>query len=139
MAELELRREFDAPRERVWAEWTQAERFAEWYGGAEATLDVHEWDLRPGGGWCATMRVAGRTIDWHGEFVEIAEPARLVFTVTDAPGDARELVTVELHDLGDGRTEMHFTQGEGMTPDQYRAAGQGWGTFFDVLAARLAA
>ena len=139
MAELDVRREFVAPRERVWAEWTEADRFAEWYGGAAATVTVHEWDLRPDGRWRATMDVAGRSIDWHGEFVEIAAPARFVFTVTDAPGDARELVTVDLTDLGDGRTEMHMTQTGGMTAEHYRAAGRGWGTFFDVLEARLSA
>ena len=67
------------------------------------------------------------------------EPERLVFTVTDQPGDeAYELVTVVLTDLGDGRTEMHFEQRGGMSPEQYERAGQGWSTFFDRMDEDLA-
>jgi uncharacterized protein YndB with AHSA1/START domain len=31
---IRMVRVFDAPRERVWAEWTEPERFADWFGGA---------------------------------------------------------------------------------------------------------
>ena len=62
-----------------------------------------------------------------------------MFTVTDEPGgDRYELVTVELTDLGDGRTRMDFAQtGGNLTPEQYQQAGQGWSGFFDDIAARL--
>jgi uncharacterized protein YndB with AHSA1/START domain len=81
-----------------------------------------------------------REIHWHGEYREVAEPERLVFTITDRPGeDALELVMVELTDVGDGRTEMVFQQrGGGLSADEYERAGQGWGVFFDRIAARLA-
>jgi uncharacterized protein YndB with AHSA1/START domain len=37
MAEgITITRVFDAPRERVWQEWTEPERFADWFGGPEA-------------------------------------------------------------------------------------------------------
>ena len=46
-----------------------------------------------------------------GEYREVVAPERLSFTVTDQPGnDERDLVTVVLTDLGDGRTEMLMTQ-----------------------------
>ena len=46
-----------------------------------------------------------REIRWKGEYREVAEPERLVFTVTDQPDeDAYALVIVVLTDLGDGRT-----------------------------------
>ena len=67
------------------------------------------------------------------------EPERLVFTISDQPGDERfELCTVVLTDLGDGRTEMHFSQHGEMTPEQYERAGSGWGVFFDRMDERLA-
>jgi uncharacterized protein YndB with AHSA1/START domain len=28
---IEITRVFDAPRERVWKEWTEPERFADWF------------------------------------------------------------------------------------------------------------
>ena len=46
---------------------------------------------------------------------------------------------VELADLGDSRTEMHFEQRGFMSPEQYEYTRQGWGTFFDRLAERLVA
>jgi uncharacterized protein YndB with AHSA1/START domain len=140
---ITITRVFAAPRERVWREWTEPEAFADWYGGTEGEVPVStvSMDVREGGTWRATMIVGPRRheIHWVGEYLEVDEPRRLVFTVTDRPDEeARELVTVELVDLGDGRTEMHFEQRGGMTPEQYERAGKGWGTFFDRLDARLA-
>jgi uncharacterized protein YndB with AHSA1/START domain len=80
-----------------------------------------------------------REINWKGEYREVVEPERLVFTLSDQPGeDVYELITVVLTDLGDGRTEMLFQQRGHMTPEQYEHAGQGWSTFFDRIAGRLA-
>jgi uncharacterized protein YndB with AHSA1/START domain len=140
---MTITRVFDAPRERVWREWTEPERFADWYGGSHAEVPVAtvSMDVREGGAWRATM-FAGpdrRQIDWKGEYLEVVEPERLVFTVTDRPEDeARELVIVAFTDLGDGRTEMHFEQRGHMSAEQYKAAGKGWGTFFDRMDERLA-
>jgi uncharacterized protein YndB with AHSA1/START domain len=141
-AGISITRVFDAPRERVWREWTTPEAFADWYGGAAVRIPLSSvaMDVRVGGGWRATMVFDGQEIHWKGEYLEVDEPRRLVFTVTDRPeADARELVTVELVDLGEGRTEMHFEQRGGMTPEQYERAGKGWGGFFDRMAERLAA
>jgi uncharacterized protein YndB with AHSA1/START domain len=141
---ISITRVFDAPRELVWREWTEPECFAAWYGGhqAEIPLSTVEMDVRPGGEWRATMFFGPhrREINWEGSYVEVIEPERLVFTVTDQPGQpTSELVIVVLNDLGDGKTEMVFEQrGGGLTPDQYRAAGQGWSGFFDVIDERLA-
>jgi uncharacterized protein YndB with AHSA1/START domain len=140
-----LTRNFDAPRERVWSEWTEPERFADWYGGAaaEIPLDTVAMDVREGGTWRATMFFGPdrREIRWEGEYLEVAAPERLVFTVTDQPGEpTSDVCTVELTDLGDGRTEMRFQQsGGGLTPQGYEAAKRGWGGFFDRMAERLAA
>jgi uncharacterized protein YndB with AHSA1/START domain len=140
---LRIVRTFDAPRERVWREWTEPEAFADWFGGAASEVPVSSvsMDVRPGGQWRATMYAGPdrREIRWKGEYREVAEPERLVFTVTDQPEDeAYEVVTVVLSDLGDGRTEMHMEQtGGGLSPDGYERAKQGWGTFFDRMEERV--
>jgi uncharacterized protein YndB with AHSA1/START domain len=139
---ITITRIFEAPRERVWREWTEPERFADWFGGSESEvpLSTVSMDVRPGGWWHATM-FAGperREIRWKGEFRDVVEPERLVFTLSDQPGEAYELITVVLTDLGDGRTEMHFEQRGRMSAEQYERAGQGWSTFFDRIAERLA-
>lgn len=134
-------RVFDAPRERVWKEWTEPERFADWFGGTESEVPLSSvsMDVQPGGSWRLTMHAVRGEIHWHGEYHEVVEPERLVFTVTDQPGTSREIVIVELTDLGDGRTEMHFEQrGGGLSPEEYERAGQGWSGFFDRIAERLA-
>ena len=140
---ITITRVFDAPREHVWREWTEPERFADWYGGSDAEVPVSSvsMDVREGGAWRATMFAgSGRhEIRWKGEYREVVPPERLVFTVSDQPGeDAYELVIVVLTDLGDGRTEMHFQQRGRMSAEQYERAGQGWSGFFDRIAERLA-
>jgi uncharacterized protein YndB with AHSA1/START domain len=135
-------RVFDAPRERVWTEWTEPEAFADWFGGAEAEIPLStvSMDVRPGGSWRATMYAdpGRREIRWIGEYLEVVAPERLVLTVTDQPeDDARELITVVFSDLGDGRTEMHFRQTGHMSAEQYERTGQGWSKFFDRIDVRL--
>ena len=137
---ITLVRVFDAPRERVWMEWTEPERFADWFGGPdlEVPLSSVAMDVRVGGAWQLTMRTARGEILWHGEYREVVEPSRLVLTMCDGPpGAGYELVIVDLVDLGDGRTEMRFEQRGRMSPEQYRAAGSGWSGFFDRIDERL--
>jgi uncharacterized protein YndB with AHSA1/START domain len=141
---ITITRVFAAPREHVWREWTEPERFADWFGGptSDVPLSTVSMDVRPGGSWRLTMYAepGRRQIRWKGEYREVVEPERLVFTVSDQPGDdAYELCTVVLVDLGDGRTEMHFEQRGSLPPEVYEAAATGWSSFFDRIDERLAA
>jgi uncharacterized protein YndB with AHSA1/START domain len=137
-------RVFDAARDRVWREWTEPARFADWFGGVECEVPLPSvaMDLRPGGAWRATMFCGPtrREIRWTGEYREVVAPERLVFTITDqSDGDRYELASVLLTDLGDGRTQMRFEQRGYMRPDEYDRAQSGWGGFFARIDARLAA
>jgi uncharacterized protein YndB with AHSA1/START domain len=140
---ITITRVLDASRDRVWREWTEPERFADWFGGSEAEVPVStvSMDVREGGALRMTM-LAGpnrHEIHWKGEYREVVEPERLVFTISDQPGDDDyELVIVVFRDLGEGRTEMHFEQRGKMSAKEYERAGQGWSTFFDRMAERLA-
>jgi uncharacterized protein YndB with AHSA1/START domain len=141
---IDVTRVFDAPRARVWAEWTEPERFADWFGGAEAEIPLStvSMDVRPGGAWRATMLAGAerRPIYWRGEYLEVVPPELLVLTFSDQPdSDAFEVVTVVLVDLGDDRTEMRFSQRGNLPPEGYERAGSGWSIFFDRIAERLAA
>jgi uncharacterized protein YndB with AHSA1/START domain len=139
-AGITITRVLDAPRERVWQEWTEPERFADWFGGpdADVPLSTVTMDVREGGALRATMHFGAREIQWKGEYREVVEPERLVFAITAQPGaDEWELVIVDLTDLGDGRTEMRLEQRGRMSPEEYKATGEGWRTFFDRLAERL--
>ncbi|MEV6164417.1 SRPBCC domain-containing protein [Streptomyces sp. NPDC052052] len=140
---IDITRVLDAPRERVFAAWTTPEDFAAWYGGdAEVPLDRVSMDVRPGGDWSLVIVLPGTELPFHGEYREVVAPERLVFTLKDttAPADIQgETVTVAFTDRGDRTTEMVFRQrGGNLTAEQYAAAGDGWESFFDALAARLA-
>jgi uncharacterized protein YndB with AHSA1/START domain len=138
---ISITRIFDAPRELVFDAWITPSSFATWFGGptAEIPIDTCEIDARPGGTWKATMVLPdANTIDWHGTFVEVVAPERLVLTMADRPGEEYEPLTVTFHDL-DGKTRMEFHQAGGhMDADGYRHAGEGWMVFFDTMTTLLA-
>jgi uncharacterized protein YndB with AHSA1/START domain len=138
---LEITWVFEAPREHVWREWTEPERFADWYGGPEfeVPLETVSMDVRAGGRWSLVMRGDGREIHWDGEYLEVNAPERLVFTVSDRPGDdLYELCTVVLREVDEVRTEMRFTQTGSMPAEVYRRTREGWSGFFARIAERLA-
>ena len=58
---------------------------------AEVPLATVSMDVRPGGAWRLTMfaEPGRREIHWKGEYREVVEPERLVFTVSDQPGRRR--------------------------------------------------
>jgi uncharacterized protein YndB with AHSA1/START domain len=148
-----IERSFSAPVDLVWQMWTDPEHFKAWYGPDNATIPVAEIDLRVGGLRRVCMQVQtpnGPMRMWFtGEFREIAEPARLVYTesmsdehgkvVTPAdmgmPQDhpVTTEVRVELENVG-GRTRMVMTHA-GIPAESPGAAG--WAMALDKLAARL--
>jgi uncharacterized protein YndB with AHSA1/START domain len=99
---IEITRYFDAPRERVWAAWTNPAELAKWWGkrGWTAQVETIVMDVRPGGAFkVVTIHDEdGRTMVNEGVYREVVEPERLSF------GES----TVTLTDLGDGRTRMDF-------------------------------
>ena len=140
---IAITRVFDTPRERVWREWTDPNRFADWFGGTEGEVPASSvaMDVRVGGAWRLTTRTRGGEVAWHGEYREVVQPERIVFTLSDqtSPDAAHALVTVELAEVRGGRTEMRFKQRGSLSPAQASAARYGWSRFFDRLAERLAA
>lgn len=135
-------RVFGAPRELVFKAWTEPERFATWFGehGSSIPLENISMDARPGGAWSAVMIHGPERIEipFAGEFREVVEPERVVMTLADPDDPASEnveVLTAEFRDLGDGRTEMTFTQRGGNLPaDEYSRAMRGSLIFFERLA-----
>ena len=113
--------------------WIEPESFARWFGehGSEVPVDAATMDARPGGSWRAVMLLGpdSQKVFW-GRFREVDEPSHLVLTITDQAEDVAEtthaVLTVDLEDLGDGRTRMTFTQSENLPPEQYEMTLRGW-------------
>ena len=139
---ISITRVFQASRDRVWREWTEPDRFADWLGGAEAEVPPSSvaMDVRIGGAWRLTLRMRDGDMSWHGEYREVLEPERVVFTLSDQPPPdaAPSLVMVELNEAGEGATEMRFEHGGSLSPAQLAAIRYAWSRSFDRLAERLA-
>ena len=75
-----IARVFDAPRERLWEVFTQAEHLKEWWSPTGFTMIAANIDLRPGGVFHCGLRAVDGYKMW-GKFVyrEIVPPERLVF------------------------------------------------------------
>jgi uncharacterized protein YndB with AHSA1/START domain len=80
-SELVLMRTIDAPRDLVWAAWTDPKHVAQWWGPNGFTNPVCELDVRPGGAIRIDMRGPDGTVyPMAGLYQVIVEPERLVFT-----------------------------------------------------------
>ena len=120
-----------APPETVFTYFTDSARWAAWWG-AGSTIEA-----RPGG------RVFVRYpngVEASGEVIDVAPPARIVFTYGYAtgkpigPGESR--VTIELTPEGEG-TRLHLTHAfaDGSTRDEHV---QGWRYQLSVFANAVA-
>jgi uncharacterized protein YndB with AHSA1/START domain len=79
--ELIITRDLKAPREKVFAAWSDPARAAQWWCPSDCKLLSCEMDLRPGGKWHRSMRVpGGSVITKYGVYREVEPPGRLVFT-----------------------------------------------------------
>jgi len=80
IAQLDITREFDAPRDLVWKAWTEPERLARWWGAAGSEIRVANLDLRPGGVFHYSMVTPNGSPIW-AKFIyrEVDPQSRLVF------------------------------------------------------------
>lgn len=133
MPDLEITRVFDAPRELVFAAWTEPDRLASWLGPEGFTGCAVTLDTREGGRWRACIRSAEGEERWmSGVYRELAAPERLEFTFAWDDSSFETLVRIGFADL-DGKTEMTFVQ-TGF-PDVAERDGHhaGWASCFDDL------
>lgn len=106
--EIHVERIFDAPRERVFAAYTDPESIPQWWGPHGTTTIVEELDARTGGAWrFLTRDPDGSEIVFRGYFREVTPPERIAqtFEWDGMPG----YVSVDnavFEDLGDGRTKV---------------------------------
>src|SRR5215469_2694594 len=79
--EVTLSRLINAPREMVFKAWTDREQLKKWWGPKGFTNPVCEIDSTPGGTILIHMKAADGTMHpMDGEFHEIVEPEKIVFT-----------------------------------------------------------
>jgi uncharacterized protein YndB with AHSA1/START domain len=108
--EIQVERVFDAPRDRVFAAFTDPALIPEWWGPRDTTTVVDQMDVRPGGSWRFVVRNSDGSEDgFRGTFREITPPERVVqtFEWEGMPGYV-SIDTATFEDLGD-RTKVTTT------------------------------
>ena len=80
--EFVIRREFDAPLDRVWRAWSDPERMSKWWGPKGFASEIVKLDLRPGGICHYRIESPEGQVMW-GKLMyrEIVPLERLVFIV----------------------------------------------------------
>ncbi|MBM3647060.1 MAG: SRPBCC domain-containing protein [Alphaproteobacteria bacterium] len=139
--DLVLKRDLAAPREQVFAAWTDIAKATRWWVPHDFTIVACEMDVRPGGIWQRRLRAPdGRVIVKHGVYREVVRPERLVFTYnTEGNGidDPETLVTVTFADLG-GRTRLTLRHTAFLTEASRLDHEGGWTGALDRVVAYFA-
>jgi uncharacterized protein YndB with AHSA1/START domain len=111
--EVALVRVLDVPPDAVFAAWTDADAFCQWFGPDGFTCTVREMDVRPGGRACFDITAADGTMFTNRfDYLEVVPNQKLVMDhgsdVDDDP--ARFRVTITLDEQADGKTVLTLRQ-----------------------------
>ncbi len=100
--EVRVTRVVNAPVRKVYAAWTRAELFRQWWVPKSAPVKLLscEMDVRVGGGYKLVFEYQGSEMAFFGKYTEVVPEARLAWT-NDESGDAGQVSTVTFDDLGD--------------------------------------
>jgi uncharacterized protein YndB with AHSA1/START domain len=144
-SDLIITRTIAAPRELVFAAFTDARHLAQWWGPESFTTPDAAADVRPGGAMCLDMHGPDGTV-YHGggTYHEINPPDRLVFSTTILGDDDETLAefrnTLTLAER-DGKTELTLSIRKVYTSPvvAHHIAGmeEGWKSSLVCLAAYL--
>ena len=156
---FEISRVYDAPRERVWQAWTEAEHLKKWWGPKGFVVTHCKVELRPGGLMHYCLRTPDGSEMW-GRMVyrQIVKPEKLVWinSFSDAKGGVTrhpwhaswplELHSTALFEAQGNRTKVTIqwlpadgaTEAELKTFDQGRPSmQQGWTGTLDQFGTYL--
>ena len=143
--ELVISRSFPAPRMLVFKAWGAAEHMRRWFSPEGYSVPEATIDFRPGGVLELCMRAPdGRDFWSKGEYIEIAPPERLVFTIGVFDGGERKFTaytTVAFENEGAG-TRMTVRQAydihDPAAAFHVDGAPEGWRTTLDKLEREVA-
>lgn len=157
--QLVITRSFNAPRDRVFKAWSEAEHLKNWWGPIGFKLNVAAFDFRPGGSFHYNMKSSDGHEMW-GKFVyhEIESPEKIVFvnSFSDPEGNIvrapfSDTFPVEIRNQVtftevEGKTTMTLRGGPVNVPEDelnffkgmFESMKQGFGGTFDQLAEYLA-
>jgi uncharacterized protein YndB with AHSA1/START domain len=138
--ELTLSRIIRAPREEVFAAWTEPELLQQWWGPGPVSCPEAHVDLREGGAYRLANLEADGSITWiSGRFERVRRPEELVYTwsVSIVPGTPT-LVSVRFLPHPEG-TEIVLRHERFAVEAMRDMHIDGWGLCIDKLERLLAA
>jgi len=134
---LEIKRFINAPRNRVYAAWTDVEQLKQWFGPEKVrTRDIiadarvggkYQWDL---------VDPEGEEMTVFGEYRELVPGRKIVFTWKFEDNEDwknhTSVVTVELSDR-DGGTELRLIHEQLPSEQSRNGHNDGWNSALDKL------
>ena len=135
---LSINRIIKAPRERVFAAWTNPEDLMKWWGPGISHATAVKVDPREGGAFHVTMQTPDPekpVAKINGIYREVTPPSKLVFTWSWEHRPGETLVTVEFTEV-QGGTSLTLTH-EGFVDEEARDDHNwGWNGALDKLERR---
>ncbi len=134
---LEIKRIIKAPRDQVYAAWTDLEQLKQWFGPENVQTRALIADARVGGEfrWDLTNS-EGEEMTMIGEYRELQPGRKIVFTWQWQDDEDWEnhisVVTVELDDAGGG-TELRLTHEQLPNEESRDGHTRGWDSALDKL------
>jgi uncharacterized protein YndB with AHSA1/START domain len=133
---LQIKRNFNAPREKVYKAWTRPEELSQWFGSSEhKKATIEKLDVKEGGKYRITVKDLNQTHHLSGEYLEVRPDEKLVYTwVVENEWAPSELsrVTVEFIDRGNS-TELILTHERLPNEEQGKRHAEGWKSCLDRL------
>ena len=142
--ELSLTRLIKAPREKVYAAWTQPELMRQWFAPLPFTTPIVELDLRVGGASKIVMQdVDGNQYPNHGVYLELVPNEKIVctdaYTSAWVPSEKPFMTMILTFEEEGGDTRytarvVHWSEADREAHEQMGFY-EGWGKCADQLAA----
>jgi uncharacterized protein YndB with AHSA1/START domain len=135
---LEIKRFIKAPRDRVYAAWTDPAQLKQWFGPENVRTRNITADVRVGGKyrWDLT-NPEGEEMSAFGEYRELVPGKKIVFTWKWDDDENwkthNSIVTIELSDR-DGGTEVRLTHEKLPSEESRDRHIEGWTSLLDKLA-----
>src|SRR6266480_1050821 len=134
---LEIRRVIKAPRDRVYAAWTDPAQLKQWFGPENVQTRELVADARVGGEFrWDLINSEGEKMTCRGEYRELQPDKKIVFTWQWQDDEDWEnhvsIVTVELDDAGGG-TELRLTHEQLPNEESRDGHTRGWESALDKL------
>jgi uncharacterized protein YndB with AHSA1/START domain len=110
--QIQITREFDAPRHLVYKAWTTPELVKQWWHANRGMVTLAEIDLRVGGTWrYVSVTDDGLEIGFHGEYRDIVPNERIVSTevferMPQGDGPEQGTLNTATFTEADGRTRL---------------------------------